>query len=306
MYIQTVLGRIQPEEMGVCACHEHLYVDLSRIKNNDDTCLQDVELVMKDLSEFKKYGGKAIVEVTNDGMGRDATKLAEISMKMDLQIIASTGCYKDPFIPEDKKQWNRDLFAEWIVEEIEYGIGETRIKPGVIGEIGSSHNEFKPIEMELFFGAIEAAKLTMLPLSTHTTLGSCALEQVELFQKENLPLDHVVIGHQDLNTNDKIVIEVLKSGAFVAMDTIGKENYRSDQDRLQSLITFIESGYEEQILLSSDLTRKSHLRANGGQGYDIVLRSFIPALKERGISEKIIKKLLVKNPQKAFSIRKEG
>lgn len=302
MYIQTVLGKLEPQELGVCACHEHLYVDLSRVKKNEDTCLQDIELIMEDLESFAALGGKAIVEVTNEGMGRDAQQLAEISRKTGLQIIASTGCYKDPFIPDDKKEWNRDQFAEWMITEIKEGIGETGIKPGVIGEIGSSLNEFKPIETELFHGAIEAAKTTKLPLSTHTTLGTCALEQIDLFQKEGLFLEKVIIGHQDLNTNDEVVLEVLNSGAFAAMDTIGKENYRADEDRIRSLLTFIEKGFENQLLLSSDLTRKSHLKSHGGQGYDIVLRSFIPALISHGVSSSIINKLLVTNPQKAFSI----
>lgn len=306
MYIQTVLGQIQPEELGVCACHEHLYVDLSRIKKNEDTCLQDTGLVLDDLQSFYAYGGRAIVEVTNDGMGRDANKLAEISKTASIHIIASTGCYKDPFIPEEKLQWNRDQFAEWMIREIQYGIADTGIKPGVIGEIGSSFNEFKPIETELFHGAIAAAKKTGLPLSTHTTLGTCALEQIELFTKEGMPLDQIVIGHQDLNEHDEVVLEVLKSGAYVAMDTIGKENYRSDKARLESILKFIEHGYEDQLLLSTDLTRKSHLRSLGGQGYDVVLRAFVPSLRERGITDAVINKLLAANPQRAFSIRKAG
>jgi phosphotriesterase-related protein len=307
MYVQTVLGKIPSDHLGVCACHEHLYVDLSRIKKDEDTRLQDIELVIDDLKHFKLHGGRSIIEVTNDGMGRDVLKLQEISRRLDLHIVASTGCYKDPFIPDGRFTWNRDQLAEWMISEIEDGIERTGIKPGVIGEIGSSLNEFKPIELEMFYGSIEAAKQTGLPLSTHTTLGTCALEQVELFQKQNMPLDQVIIGHQDLNESDETVLEVLASGAFVALDTIGKTNYRSDQDRLASLLIFIENGFEDQILLSSDLTRKSHLSAFGGQGYDVVLRTFIPALKKEGIHEDVIKKLLVKNPQKAFSIRsKEG
>ncbi len=306
MYIQTVLGKIQPQQLGICACHEHLYVDLSRIKKNSDTCLQDTELVIEDLKSFHSFGGRAIVEVTNDGMGRDVSKLVEISKAAGLHIIASTGCYKDPFIPEEKQQWNRDQFAEWMIGEITHGIDNTEIKPGVIGEIGSSLNEFKPIEIELFHGAIAAAKQTGLPLSTHTTLGTCALEQVELFMREGLPLEQVIIGHQDLNEDDEVVLKVLQAGAYVAMDTIGKESYRSDKDRLHSLVKFIEQGYEDQIILSTDLTRRSHLRALGGQGYDVVLRAFIPALRDLGVLDSSIEKFLVINPGRSFSIRKEA
>ncbi|MFD9625703.1 phosphotriesterase family protein [Peribacillus muralis] len=306
MYIQTVLGKIRSEELGVCACHEHLYLDLSHVKKNDDTRLQDLNLVLTDLRNFVELGGKAIIEVTNDGMGRDVEKLVEISESLDLQIIASTGCYKDPLIPDEKLPWTRDEFSEWMIDEIENGINGTDVKPGVIGEIGSSLNKFQQIEIELFHGAIQAAKATKLPLSTHTTLGTMAKEQVELFIREGLPLNQVIIGHQDLNEHDEIVLDVLSAGPFVALDTIGKENYRTDEARLTSLLKFLENGYEDQLLLSSDLTRKSHLRVNGGQGYDVVLRDFVPRLKEKGIPELVIEKLLVKNPQKAFSIGKEG
>ncbi|KKO51037.1 phosphotriesterase family protein [Paenibacillus sp. DMB20] len=306
MYIQTVLERIQPQQLGVCACHEHLHIDLSRIKKNEDTCLQDTKLVLNDLKSFYSHGGRAIVEVTNDGMGRDARRLAEISKAADIHIIASTGCYKDPFIPLEKQDWDRDKFAEWMIREIEHGIDDTGIKPGVIGEIGSSLNEFKSVETELFHGAVAAAMQTGLPLSTHTTLGTCALEQIELFSREGIPMDQIIIGHQDLNDRDEMVLEALKSGVYVALDTIGKENYRSDEARIESLLKFVEEGYEDQLLLSSDLTRRSHLRAFGGQGYDVVLRTFIPALRERGITEATIHKFLVLNPQRAFSIRKAG
>jgi phosphotriesterase-related protein len=266
MYIQTVLGPIAPETLGVCACHQNLSIDLSRIKGDPDTALQDIQLVMEDLKSFKEYGGRAMIEVTNYGMGRNIPALLQISLELDLQIVTSTGCYKDPFIPQDRLHFTRDDFREWMIAEIKGGLDGTEVLPGVIGEIGSSLNTFQPIEMELFYGAIEAAKETKLPLSTHTTLGTMAVEQVELFTKEGLPLNQVIIGHQDLNTDDANVLDVLSSGAYVALDTIGKENYRTDADRLSSLIKFIEKGYENQLLLSSDLTRNSHIRANGGQG----------------------------------------
>ncbi|WHY70100.1 phosphotriesterase family protein [Fictibacillus enclensis] len=306
MLIQTVKGLIEPDELGICACHEHLYVDLSHIKNDKDCCLQDEKLVAEDLEQFKVLGGRTVIEVTNDGMGRNPEILKQLSTTLDLHIVASTGCYKDPFIPEDKQQWTRDQFTEWMVDEICYGIAGTGIKPGVIGEIGSSFNEFKPIETELFHGAIEAARQTGLPLSTHTTLGTCAAEQIDLFITEALPLHQVIIGHQDLNQDNGVVLDVLKSGAYVALDTIGKENYRSDQDRLNALLLFLEEGYEDQLLLSSDLTRKSHLRSFGGQGYDVVLRSFVPALKKQGVTDAVMQKLLKENPKKAFSIKERG
>ncbi|MEB5479429.1 phosphotriesterase-related protein [Shouchella clausii] len=303
--IETVRGPIKPEEFGICACHEHVHIDLSHIKKSNDTALTDYDRVKEDVARFIKAGGKAFIEMTNVGMGRNIQFMRRLSEELDMHIVASTGCYKDPFIPAEALSWNREQFAAFMLQEIEEGIDGSPSKPGVIGEIGSSLNEFKPVETELFHGAIIAAKESGLPLATHTTLGTMALEQVELFAKEGLPLDQVIIGHQDLNENDDVVLEVLAAGCYVAMDTIGKENYRSDQERLTSLLRFIEAGYGDKIMLSTDITRNSHLFAAGGQGFDYTLREFQPRMEASGLSQQEIRKLLIENPANAFS-KREG
>ncbi|SDI75031.1 phosphotriesterase family protein [Natribacillus halophilus] len=303
--IQTVTGKIQPSQLGVCAAHEHLTIDLSRIKKDPDTILDDEDGMRAELDAFYRAGGRAMVEVTNDGMGRNAPLLARLSRESGVWIIASTGFYKDPYLPEYAKNWNAEQFAEHINQEVRNGIDDTGIYPGVIGEVGSSHQEMKPIEEELLKGAGLAGIETGLPVTTHTTLGTLGVEQVELFSELGLPMNQLIIGHQDLNSNRQEVLEVAKSGAFVAFDTIGKTNYRSDEDRLDSLLYLWENGYGSQILLSADLTRKSHWKKHGGPGYDLVLTSFVPRLKEAGLKDADIEQMLVKNPAEAFSI-KEG
>ncbi|WP_270180202.1 phosphotriesterase family protein [Alkalihalobacillus sp. CinArs1] len=298
--IQTVTGKISSSELGVCAAHEHLCIDLSRIKNDPDTILDDVGGMEEELRRFKLAGGQAMVEVTNEGMGRNASLLKKLSEATGVHIIASTGFYKDPFLPTRSSSWNRDDFASHMLHEIRYGIDGTEVYPGVIGEIGSSHNEIKPIERELLMGAGVAAIESGLPVTTHTTLGTMGVEQVELFLKLGLDMEQLIIGHQDLNTDDARILAVLEAGAYVAFDTIGKNNYRPDTERLQSLQYLFERGFGSRILLSADLTRKSHWHKYGGIGYDYVLNSFVPLLKEHGFSERDMNMLLIENPARAF------
>lgn len=301
--IQTVNGKIPKGKLGVCAAHEHLFIDLSRIKNGSDTILDSEVVLTKEVEYFYKSGGRAIVELTNEGMGRDVYALKKISQKTNVHIITSTGFYKEPFIPDYAMTWDASDFADHFVKEIEKGIGETGIYPGVIGEVGTSLQEITKLERELLIGAGEAAIRTGLPLSTHTTLGTMATEQVDLLLSIAVPNKQIIIGHQDLNKNFEEICEILKAGVFIGFDTIGKENYRPDEERLQFLERLIELGFERQILLSADLTRKSHLKKYGGPGYDLVLNSFIPQMKKRGITDDIIKKLLIENPAEAFSIK---
>jgi predicted metal-dependent phosphotriesterase family hydrolase len=299
--IQTVLGKISPEDLGVCAVHEHLSIDLSRIKKDPDTILDDEPGMLEELRDFRQEGGRAMVEVTNDGMGRDVLRLKRLSEQTGVHIIACTGFYKDPFIPEYAQNWTAAQFAEHFIKEATEGIDGTGILPGVIGEVGTSKNEIKPIERELLIGAALAGKETGLPVTTHTTLGTLGYEQVQLLTAHGLSTDQIIIGHQDLNPNFDEVLAVLKTGVYIDFDTIGKNNYRPDEERVEFLVEFIKRGFEKQILLSADLTRKSHWKKHGGPGYGLVLRDFVPQLKAEGVSQETIDLFLISNPARAFT-----
>lgn len=304
--IQTVLGKIAPEELGICSAHEHLSIDLSRVKKDPDTILDDEQGMREELEDFYRLGGRSMVEVTNDGMGRNAPVLKRLSEATGVHLITCTGFYKDPYIPHYADGWKAEQFAQHFIKEATEGIGDTGILPGVIGEVGTSKNEMKPIERELLIGAAMAGVETGLPVTTHTTLGTLGYEQVELLTKHGLPAGQIIIGHQDLNPNKDEVLAVLETGAYIAFDTIGKNNYRPDEERAAFLLDFIKRGYENQILLSADLTRKSHWKKNGGTGYGLVLETFIPKLKESGVPESILHRFLTVNPSRAFSIRERS
>ncbi|MEH7443456.1 phosphotriesterase [Bacillus sp. JJ1122] len=304
--IQTVLGKIRPEDLGICSVHEHLSIDLSRIKKDPDTILDDEPGMLEELEDFHCEGGRAMVEVTNDGMGRDVLRLKRLSEKSGVHIIACTGFYKDPFIPEYAQNWTAAQFAEHFIKEATEGIDGTGILPGVIGEVGTSKNEIKPIERELLIGAALAGMETGLPVTTHTTLGTLGYEQVQLLTAQGLATDQIIIGHQDLNPNFDEVLAVLETGVYIDFDTIGKNNYRPDAERVEFLLEFIQRGFEKQILLSADLTRKSHWKKHGGPGYGLVLRDFIPQLKAKGVTQETIDQLLISNPARAFTIKERS
>ncbi|WP_226643162.1 phosphotriesterase [Mesobacillus subterraneus] len=299
--IQTVLGKIKPEELGICSVHEHLSIDLSRIKKDPDTILDDEPGMLEELRDFHQEGGRAMVEVTNDGMGRDVQRLKRLSEESGVHIIACTGFYKDPFIPEYAQNWTAEQFAMHFIKEATEGIEDTGILPGVIGEVGTSKNKIMPIERELMIGAALAGKETGLPVTTHTTLGTLGYEQVQILTDQGLSTEQIIIGHQDLNPHFDEVLAVLETGVYIDFDTIGKNNYRPDEERIEFLLEFIKRGYEKQILLSADLTRKSHWKKHGGPGYGLVLRDFIPQLRSRGVTQDIIDSFLISNPARAFT-----
>ena len=96
--ITTIMGDVS--SIGKTYIHEHITLDLSSHKKDPDTNYNDIDEVILELKEIQKKGIDTIVEVTNRGMGRDVLAMVEIVNKTGLNIIASTGFYKEPFLPQ--------------------------------------------------------------------------------------------------------------------------------------------------------------------------------------------------------------
>lgn len=281
-------------------CHEHLYIDLSHIKNDNDTILDEKNKLIHEMKSLRNKGVKNIVEVTNRGMGRNIEFLMDIERESGMNILASTGYYIDPFFPKEVMEKSARELSEILISEINIGIDGTSKKAQLIGEIGTSHKEFTPLEQKVFLASCIAHKETGKIISTHTSLSTMALEQVEFFKKENIDLNYVTIGHCDLKDNLDTIFRIIDSGAYVQFDTIGKNSYYPDGKRVQMLLELKKRGLLHRVMLSMDITRKSHLKSNGGLGFSYLIDEFVPKLLENGMDEKDIDLMLGENPNRFF------
>ncbi len=59
-----------------------------------------------------------------------------------------------------------------------------------------------------------------------------------------------------------------------------------------------KEGYLDQVVLSMDITRKSHLKKWGGPGYAYLIETFLPMLQEYGLSEEQTQQLMIDNPNR--------
>lgn len=97
-----------------------------------------------------------------------------------------------------------------------------------------------------------------------------------------------------------MIRSVIACGVTVGFDTIGKNNYLPDEKRIEFLLALEKDGLLNQVVLSEDLTRKSHLKYKGGIGYCYLFESFIPKLLEAGLSKASLDQMLIHNPQRIF------
>jgi phosphotriesterase-related protein len=302
--IQTVKGPLMPEKLGITMSHEHLALNLSRIRKEDDSDFSCEQVIIEEIRQMMEYGVRSVVEVTCNDMGRDVRQLVRISDACNLNIICATGYYLSPYHPDYVVHGEIEEITDLICHDILEGIDGTGVRAGVIGEVASSKDEIMPSEKKVLQAAARASVLTGFAVTTHCQLGTMALEQSALLQKEGMNPDNIVLGHIDLADDRDYHLEILKTGVNIGFDTIGKISYLSDERRADNLMWLVEKGYEDHIVLSQDISRKSYFARNGQySGYMTVMKDFVPLLKRRGIKEKTLCKLLAYNPARIFDVR---
>ena len=273
---------------GITYSHEHMVIDLSKIKGNQDCYLNVYEEALNELRDLKDKGVCRIVDCSNRGMGVDWDINKRISEETGIEIVNSTGFCKDPFLPQYVHTSDVEVLEEIMLNDIKNGAK-------IIGEIGTSKDKITPDEKKVFLAACKAQRKTNTVIITHTTLGTMALEQIHLFEENNVNLKKIIISHAALKNDFNLIEKIVQRGANVAFDTIGKLAYLSDDTTAEFIKRLIDSGYSGQLLLSMDLTRKSHLKKNGGNGYAYLVDTFVPLLLSKGIKEEAIEKIMCKN-----------
>jgi Predicted metal-dependent hydrolase with the TIM-barrel fold len=283
---------------GITYMHEHITIDLSGIKKDMDCRLDTMDETIGELKNLKRLGVSNILDVTNRGMGRNMECLLKVREETGMNIIPSTGYYKEPFLPDEVYSLTEKELAKIMVDEILSGIDGTCIKAEVIGEIGTGKGVISEMERKVLNAAADTHVETGKVITTHTTLGTLGIEQIELFKECGVNLEKVIIGHVDLSGDIEYILRLLDSGVYVAFDTIGKINYMPEGKRLDMLKEICKRGLSGKVVMSMDITRKTHLKSRGGLGYGYLLESFVPFIKENGISQEDIDNMLIKNPVK--------
>ena len=286
---------------GYTLMHEHITIDLSGVKKDTDCQLDCYAETVAEFKQLYEYGVRRIVDVTNDGMGRNPQYVSNVEKETGIQIVHSTGFYKEPFLPQRVYGQTVQEMADWMIGEIQGGI-DGGIRPGMIGEIGTSKNTMTETEKKVFDASVIAAKETGLPIYTHTTLGTYAPEQAAYFKATGLPMDRIVLGHLDLSGDLDYIRRVLDTGISIGFDTVGKNNYFPDAKRVEFLLALEAEGRLDQIVLSEDLTRKSHLKHKGGIGYGYLFETSIPMVKEAGLKQESLEKMLTHNPARILGV----
>jgi phosphotriesterase-related protein len=283
--IRTVKGDIDPEEIGITLVHEHPYN-------------VDFEIQLKELIDYKNLGGTCVVDQTTT-VGRKPDLLMRLAEESGLHVISGTGFYREERHPERVLKGDIDDVAQIMVREIEGNVEGGDFRAGLIGEIGTTEFGTTPNEEKVLRASARAHLQTGVTISVHTMGGAEALHAIDIFEEEGVDPERVIIDHIDLDNAEHLRM-IAERGVFLGFDCIGKARYQDDTIRLELICVMVEEGFEDQIVLSHDISKPDYLKTNGGHGYVHILGTFVPRLRER-LSETTIEKFLIYNARRALA-----
>jgi phosphotriesterase-related protein len=312
-FVRTVLGDIPAAELGVTYAHEHLVIDGGRpVELSPDFLLADVERLAAELSSARDAGLEAAVDMMPIECGRNPEKLAELSRRTGVHVVAATGLHHARFYAEDhwSTRSSADELADRFVADIETGIDaedgrgaavhRTGVRAGVVKVAGSEGGP-SARDLPAFLGAAGAHARTGVPVHTHCEAGTGALEQVRVLSDAGVPAARISLSHVDKVVDRGYHESILATGASVVYDQGFRWGDRPN-GTLQLLEWAADDGRLGQVMLGMDAARQGYYRSFGGTpGLDWLLTGFRADLERIGLDAALRHRLFVENPARAFA-----
>ena len=279
---------------GYTLMHEHLTINLMP----GDLGEADFDVLCRELTELYTFGVRNCIDLTNQGMGRNPDVLRALASATGINIIPSTGYYLEAYMPPDVRTRPAEELAAEAVRELTWGIDQEGYTAGVIGEIGWSAPEAGELECKVWEAMSIAAVKTGAVISTHPSIGPEQLPQAEYLIRRGIKPEKIVIGHSEFFPDEDALLALLELGVNIGIDMIGQNGKARDEYRADMVVMLRDRGFLSQVTLSMDLCSRQELRQYGGNGYAHLFKTFLPLLRDRGITEDEIDLMLGRNPMR--------
>lgn len=333
--VQTVLGLIDPSELGHTQPHEHLLVNLipapqrdgavgEKIRmdnlgwnrrhwtsNPENLRLTSEEDAIKELEDYKAAGGGAMVELSIIGIDRDPEAYGRVSKASGVHVVMGAGYYTSAYHPPEVESMSEEELAKVMVRDVVEGAQGTGIKSGIIGEIGLDwpvHDN----EAKVLRAAARAQRETGASLNIHPGRSPAApLDAIRIVREAGGDPERTVMSHMDRTLfNFNAMLDLAKTGCYLEWDLFGQESsyyplapidMPNDHTRIDCIMKFIEAGFRNKLLISQDICTKIHTMKFGGEGYGHILKNILPMMKQKGMSDEDIEALTIKNPARVLT-----
>ncbi len=321
--VETVMGPIGVESLGSTLMHEHVFTlspDYLRNYGDGDWWDEEAE-VAKAIAKLRHLGTRGITTIVDPtvlGLGRDIVRLQRVAAEIDLQIIVATGLYTYGDLPfpyihrgPDTLLGGDDPMVADFVRDLTVGIGSTGVKAAFL-KCAVEHAAMTPGVERALRAVARSHVATGAPITVHTNMREHTAPMViDLLRTEHVDLTNVVIGHAGDSTDIDELMKLADTGAILGMDRFGVDVYATTDDRVSTIVSLVERGYGDRMVLSHDascfidwfapdpVALQEMLMPNWN--YEHISNDVLPALLERGVTQAQIDQMLIATPRRYFS-----
>jgi phosphotriesterase-related protein len=308
--IRTLLKDIEPRALstGAVLFHEHLSVNFQRGKPGAQVPDDDVDFIVDLVKRAGQRGVSCIVDGGHPDMGRSLQTLRAVAERSGVHIVASGGWYTQATYPAGTASKTEDQLADELVEAARVE------RHGAFGEIGQAPNlaEMTPDERKVFRAVGKAHVRTGLPIFTHNAYGTgpnvppeAGLRQLDVLESVGVKPQHVAIGHMCCHDDPQAAVmkQVARRGAFVGFDRLTYTQFVSDEKKAAMIRSLVDAGLADRLLLSSDFPGWRNTKPwvpplESGHGWERTLTVFSPLLRQAGVPEATMTRILEDNPRR--------
>jgi phosphotriesterase-related protein len=302
-HLITTLGPKRADELGVILPHEHVFVDLRTWDQPgyaQAEAADVIALMAPEIAKAAAVGVTALVECSTVGVGRRADILRAVSEATDFPLVAPTGIYREPWVPEWAHAAGEEELYEWMLGELEGQIEQSGVQAGFI-KLSAGDDGLTACETKILRAAARAATATGAAVGSHTIRGRVARDQLNIIEACGYTAERFIWIHASAEPDITLNMEMARRGAWIEYDWIGSAD--TDADDLERILRMLDAGLGDHLLLSHDRGWYDPAQPGGGtpRPFTYISESFLPTLRRAGLDEATIRKLTCANPFRAFA-----
>ena len=299
--VQTALGPVPGDQLGMTYGHEHLFVTSAGVREFYpwlfDTAAE-LDHTTAELIEAREAGIGTIVDVTTPDLGRQPELMRTVSERSGVHVVVATGIWLDR--PRALRDASAEEFAAIFQHEIEVGVGGTDIRAGVIKVANSDPPGIGDEEERILRGAAQAAIATGVPVTTHTGPYTIGRDQMRVFADTGIAPHLVAIGHS-FTGDVEYLREVLETGHYLSIDHF---RWRRDIEGevIAAIATLCAEGRADHMMLGHDhAPEQNSFRRHGDHDspseFTYIVNEVRPKLAAAGVSASDVDAMLIEAPR---------
>jgi phosphotriesterase-related protein len=285
--IRSLDGDLGVDEAGPVLAHEHLWAAFGQASGDPDLELTCTEAIAADAAEAHAAGVRTIVEATAADMGADVARVRELADRAGLRVVKSAGWFRSPSADAHAAGRTAAELAGRLVVQLTEGFAAGG-RAGCLGEVGMRGTRPTDAE-ELVLGATaDAAARTGAAVLVHTDDPANGAAALGALRERGVPAGRLLACH--LRASDPLAwhVELAEAGHALGFDQLGhplRDSVELVAGRIRALLERVP---EARIVVSSDVGRRSRLRAHGGQGYVAAPRALLGLLRTAGVPDGLL------------------